>query len=743
MAQADSGRSLETVTSPYNFVPFPKKPVVAVAVPPADTFDPERRTGALELTITALTDLLVAGTPMEEASGGLPGVKTFFGPGGYLRIPGSSLRGMLRTLVEIVSFSGPSRVEDRVLTYRAVADNRDSSLAEEYQRRLQQKKAGYLHYDGDEYWIQPAKSISGVSFWRVAVEGETLGPVFGENAPWSSLAFERREVYFQPAPAHQPSSARRPVSVPRVTRVQPAKRAVSQGWEQGMLIIPGRMQKPRSQPPQRTDAWIIAAEDVKARSIPVSQDIIRAYEASWSEELQKAHKEGFRLLPGKGEAIPCFYVEDAQRQQVEWLGHTGNFRIRYGRSVHRVKPLVQYGREDADRERYSLVDALFGMVEGTLAIRSRVAVEDAYLEGSKEKWLIPEPQLPQVLSSPKPTSFQLYLRQEQAEKTRRRADLRHWDSLDASLRGFKLYWHRSQADWREQRRQRKSEGDSQGGPIQPVKAGARFKGRIRFENLTDVELGALLAVLQLPSDCRHRLGMGKPLGMGSIEIQVDDLRLDDRRRRYQHVVTHTESGDWRWHEPLLDSAPPIQGFKEAFAQWMLQCRGCQDDHGAPMDLLWKLPELQTLKILLDWRQAPLLEKTAYPEAQEDGPSLLFRGRALLPEPHTIYESRDRGAMKDGEEHALVEERNRETDTAQQAAGSSTGPRRSRQERRAAPQKGGGPEGSPGVTSLHHVEGESAARKSSPARTPASEKARRRQEEFLRRLRGEGGGGSGR
>jgi hypothetical protein len=48
-----------------------------------------------------------------------------------------------------------------------------------------------------------------------------------------------------------------------------------------------------------------------------------------------------------------------------------------------------------------------------------------------------------------------------------------------------------------------------------------------------------------------------------------------------------------------------------------------------------------------------------------------------------------------------------------------------------------------VTSLHHVEGESAARKSSPARTPASEKARRRQEEFLRRLRGEGGGGSGR
>jgi hypothetical protein len=64
-----------------------------------------------------------------------------------------------------------------------------------------------------------------------------------------------------------------------------------------------------------------------------------------------------------------------------------------------------------------------------------------------------------------------------------------------------------------------------------VKAGITFSGRVRFNNLTNLELGALLEALQLPSGCSHRLGMGRPLGLGSVRI-TSRLRLVDRAARY-------------------------------------------------------------------------------------------------------------------------------------------------------------------------------------------------------------------
>ena len=67
--------------------------------------------------------------------------------------------------------------------------------------------------------------------------------------------------------------------------------------------------------------------------------------------------------------------------------------------------------------------------------------------------------------------------------------------------------------------------------IRPVKRGTSFVGRLRFENLTDLELGALLTALQLPSSKRHHLGMGKPLGLGSVRNEAT-LHLTNRERRY-------------------------------------------------------------------------------------------------------------------------------------------------------------------------------------------------------------------
>lgn len=54
----------------------------------------------------------------------------------------------------------------------------------------------------------------------------------------------------------------------------------------------------------------------------------------------------------------------------------------------------------------------------------------------------------------------------------------------------------------------------------PFKAGNRFTGKIRFKNLSAVELGALMMIFDLDgtTNSAYKIGMGKPFGFGSVRI---------------------------------------------------------------------------------------------------------------------------------------------------------------------------------------------------------------------------------
>ncbi|MFM7886611.1 MAG: TIGR03986 family CRISPR-associated RAMP protein, partial [Pseudanabaena sp.] len=58
-----------------------------------------------------------------------------------------------------------------------------------------------------------------------------------------------------------------------------------------------------------------------------------------------------------------------------------------------------------------------------------------------------------------------------------------------------------------------------------VKSEVKFSFEIDVTNLSDVELGALLWLLKLEPDCFHRLGGGKPLGFGSVRLEISDTDL--------------------------------------------------------------------------------------------------------------------------------------------------------------------------------------------------------------------------
>jgi CRISPR-associated protein (TIGR03986 family) len=121
-----------------------------------------------------------------------------------------------------------------------------------------------------------------------------------------------------------------------------------------------------------------------------------------------------------------------------------------------------------------------------------------------------------------------------------------------------------------------------------VKPQTTFVFDIHVTNLSAVELGALLWLLKLPPDHYHRLGGGKPLGFGSVRMEITGLDLRDgegwrgfyrsltattTEGKHIHDATDTAVGllvaDYQnavltaYKAPSFDEVPFIKAFKAA------------------------------------------------------------------------------------------------------------------------------------------------------------------------------------
>lgn len=139
---------------------------------------------------------------------------------------------------------------------------------------------------------------------------------------------------------------------------------------------------------------------------------------------------------------------------------------------------------------------------------SRVFFENLYLQG---KGNFENKDTANPLMGPNLASYQSYL-----EPKNGKAE--PWNS-SSNIRGYKMYWHRN-CDWRNTDNY-KNKNSKVSKDIAPLKPEHTFIGRVRFENLSAVELGALTKVLSLGDDGKsaYKLGMGKPIGMGSVKLK--------------------------------------------------------------------------------------------------------------------------------------------------------------------------------------------------------------------------------
>ena len=572
----------ETSKAPYNFVPLNKKVVLAECKDP-DKYDffncfnyrrkssqiPEKtvsfsNTGYIDLEIETLGDIFIG--HKNECS-------DFFSINNILHIPGSSIRGLIRTYVEILSFGKFGFFDDRHLYFRTFAGN-SKSLRDLYSERTRGKnydlkskiykhvKAGYLKKEGPLYYIYPAITDKGLQYQR-----------------YNKKHFLQ---YFQ------------------WQRINDEKYIIRSGPKFGQR--------------KHEDTWVInPISNDKTKRIKLSDYAIKSFRNDLKRGGDK-DKDGFTDLiaqldnaDNKNISIPCFYVKGINDKKEEFIsfGHTKLFRLMYFNTLLKCIPDTHF----KNAKYLDIAEAIFGRGEETFTgdkikqLAGRIFFEDAKSKSKLESSILSEKRL--RLLGPNPTCIQHYLVQKTMDKNK----LSHYDSEKAKIRGNKLYWHKKT------KYQTQDFNEKLDSKIKPVKQGMEFKGKIRFENLSNVELGALLSALQLPKGCFHKIGMGKSKGLGSINIKPT-LFLDDRKKRYTKLFSGLNN------DFANDSA--FQDFCNTFNHYVLKYLGEEN-----IKNLWETNRLTQFKYLLTLNHGIFSKKIEDQELQD------FKQKKVLDIPESI------------------------------------------------------------------------------------------------------------
>ncbi len=280
-----------TASAPYNFVPLPEKIIPAVRdadeLPDHDKYYRERLSGYFDVTLTTRSPLYIRGPVpakdfphQEEKDSPVKNKPEFFNRGDERSpvIPGSSLRGMLRALLEIVSYSKMQWVSEKQLFFRTV-DN--TALGQYYRARMgDHVETGFLFRRGDKYYIK----LCSMARVRRSIIGNTIysGTPPNQVPRWQGQPRQYAPVWVR--------LRARTGAVNRQNIVAELSYQKRDGMAEGRLVITGNVPGMGNKRGKSKEfVFLLPADD--AQEILVPDDIITRFHDD--DQLTKWQEEAF------------------------------------------------------------------------------------------------------------------------------------------------------------------------------------------------------------------------------------------------------------------------------------------------------------------------------------------------------------------------------------------------------------------------------------------------------------------
>ena len=515
------------IKAPYNFVPLADK-VVYPSWEKAVNHDvpfSDGESGTINVKIKTHSPIFV-----RDGGKGKEGkADEFFESNGNYYIPGSSLKGMLRSVVEVMSFSKMqnANVNDDKYSVRDF-QNKDIYPLLDLAKEV---KGAWLSKDGGKYyindcgapgriphhWIDDAFGTKFRSFYKKG------GGFNGNKEEHKSAKFKyeqfgnnERTTGFVPAKYGQDNS----VDVRSFFKVDPYSN------KKATIVFTGqagpRNEQEGKKPSGKIHEFIFFENN--SEKFEVSEETIKNFFFAYFNHDRNRQSVDWKYWKKKldnNEQIPVFFrYKNKIKQTIKDIGLSYLYKIIYKKSVLDAIP------ESHKTKNRDFTETLFGYINNVESLKGRVHIGHAKAIND----VIPLKAETSVLSGPKASYYPNYIRQ--SGKNGVAGKYKTFMDDTAVIAGWKRYpVHKNGVS--------SNTGSTDNKKVEtsfvPLGAGVEFEFKIRVHNLRKAELGAILSAVSFHNTpgTFHSIGMAKPLGYGKSSLGITSLEgFNDSKEQY-------------------------------------------------------------------------------------------------------------------------------------------------------------------------------------------------------------------
>jgi CRISPR-associated protein len=526
---------MPNIKSPFNFVPVSEKVYfpdwseqISYDVPFSDGIS-----GTIHLHITTHTPTFVRnGHTKEDAEKKYPTYNSFSKIANRYFIPATSIKGEVRNILEILSFSKMDIDRSSLFAQREWDNTKLYTL----KTNQSEVRCGWLRRKGNDYEIINCGKPYRISHKRI---DEFIGENVMEN-----LFSERNGINLNEKKEEKdPKTAifkyelmkKKGIDLTNLSfeideeacNSYNTRRVLvsDNGTIEGTIVLTGQPDRwaERNNPaitrPKGKYYEFVFANNEEVingkKAYDVSKETFDHYKFIYQDSVEW---QRIKVDIETKQGVPVFFrVED---NKIKDFGMAFLYKLPYEKSPFEVLPNAH------KIETPDLAQCIFGYTSKNKSLKGRVQFGHAFSNDAQS-----DKDITLTLNTPKASYYPIYIQQE----GRNGIVTRYETYNDGKLSGWKRY-HIRKKTWEKAMNSEKLDTI-----IHPVKKGSTFHGSISFHNLRPVELGALLSALTFhgTSGCYHSIGQGKPYGFGKVTYNIE-LDCDNNNNEIEYYMSSFE-----------------------------------------------------------------------------------------------------------------------------------------------------------------------------------------------------------
>lgn len=415
-------------------------------------------------------------------------------------IPGSTIKGLIRSNVEIIS-QGKFKVDNEIQEKAFGLRDMYNSF---YKKEIinVKPKAGWLIKKGDNYIIKEAKFIGRINK-RDIISTFSISKDYTTSSITKKLELLKQKNY---------------------TKYNFQNDRILSKWRNGRQIEYGNLYKFSK---SGEEGYVVPFGEIGGKHYDFIFGPPSETEFKLSQDLYLRNLDVYKSLDPKNDnwdnyydyykglgMTPVMFVGDLDTEKVKHFGISQLYRLNNPKKIKYFCPSYD--------KKLDLAETIFGTTENA----GRVNFGHCFSEKQMEHVEYPFDVTQIILNSPKPSYYPNYITQTKLNNNNIGTFLTYHDANNENtkitLRGFKkypiqispkLFDHNLPSDKNEKIYTY----------FLPI-TNTIFKGKINFHNLTPIEIGAIVSALTFhgKSNLYQNIGSAKPYGFGKIKIELDE-----------------------------------------------------------------------------------------------------------------------------------------------------------------------------------------------------------------------------